>query len=101
MTPRLLTRTHYQVDEPAYLRVLILRCTSPIRSEYRERVAERLVDKVRELGKMNVAAAHYAIDLARATGLINANNVWTERGQLLNLINEANDTVKGIELSLR
>ena len=101
MTPRLLTRTHYQVDEPAYLRVLILRCTSPIRSEYRERVADRFVDEVRELGTMNVAAAHYAIDLARATGLINANNVWTERGQLLNLISEANDAAKCIDLSLR
>lgn len=101
MTPRLLTRTHYQVDEPAYLRVLILRCTSPIRSEYRERVADRLVDEVRQLGRMNVAAAHYAIDLARATGLINANNVWTERGHLLNLMSEANDAAKCIDLSLR
>jgi hypothetical protein len=101
MTPRLLTRTHYQVDEPAYLRMLVLRCTSPIRSEYRERVADRLVHEVQGIRRINVAAAGYGIDLGRATGLINENHVWTDRGHLLNLIKGPSESTISAELSLR
>ena len=39
MEPRIVTRTHYQVDEPAYLRHLILDCTSPTQSSYSDVVA--------------------------------------------------------------
>ncbi len=101
MTPRLLTRTHYQIDELAYLRALVLRCTSPTRSEYRERVAAQLVSNARDCGNnINVAAAGYAIDLGRATGLINSNNVWTDRAHLLNLIAKT-DQRPGPELSAK
>lgn len=101
MNPRLLTRTHYQVDEPAYLRVLLIRCTSPIRSEHKERVANRLTRELKALGGLNVAAAKYAIDLGRATGLLHDSNVWTERGHVLGLIASAESATRGMDLSVR
>src|SRR5215217_1400096 len=102
MTPRLLTRTHYQINEPAYLCLLVLQCTSPTRSEYRERVAEKLVEEMRKADRrVNVDAAKYAVDLGRAIGLLNANNVWTDRGHLLSLLNDSKEFARGMELSLR
>jgi hypothetical protein len=100
MTPRLLTRTHYQIDEPAYLRVLVLRCTSPTRSDYRERVTARLVQEARQIGKINAAAASYGIDLGRATGLINENYVWSDRGHLLHLVSDPDKATNNAALSL-
>lgn len=99
MVPRLLTRTHYQVDEPAFLRVLVLQCTSPIRSEYRERVGNRLVAEGIE--GINKGSAGYLIDLGRATGLINKNNIWTERGLLLNLLSQTGERTNRMDLTLR
>lgn len=87
MQPRIITRTHYQVDEPAYLIALILNCTSPVQSDYRDRVASRLTELVRAWGRrFNDAAAAYAIDFARGLGLLTENLVWTEMGQLIRLV---------------
>jgi hypothetical protein len=90
MQPRILFRTHYQVDEPAYVAVLVKTCTSPIQSAYDETVAEKLRREVRAQSKeFNVAAAGYALDLARGLGVVNDQNVWTEKGHLLNLVVES------------
>lgn len=87
MLPRLLTRTHYQVDEPAYLKVLILECTSPTRSDYQERIASCFVQL---LGKqqriINLPAAKYAADLARGLGILTDNWVWSDLGHLFKII---------------
>lgn len=87
MVPRFLVRTHYQVDEPAYLRIIIQCCTSAARSEYPEQVATRLAEQAkRQQISLNQAAARYAIDLARAAHLLNDNMVWTDLAQLLNCL---------------
>lgn len=86
MQPRLVFRTHYQVDEPAYLRELLLHATSPVRSDYSERVAQTLATYLKKQGfALNVAAAGYAVDLARALGIINDQNSWAASGHLLAL----------------
>lgn len=86
MQPRVLFRTHYQVDEPALMELLVQRCTSAVRSAYSETVAERLAKEVRHLGKgFNVPAASYALDLGRGLGLVNEQNAWTDKGHLVNL----------------
>jgi hypothetical protein len=82
--PRLVFRTHYQVDEPAYLSVLVLHATSPVRSDYSERVAQTLATYLQKQGtSFNIAAAGYAVDLARSLGLINEQNSWTAAAHLL------------------
>lgn len=92
MDARLLSRTHYQVDEPAFAEVVVTRCTSPVVSAHTDAVAGRLVKEVRNRGKsFNIAAARYAVDLARGLSLINANNVWVENGHLLNLLADVGD----------
>jgi hypothetical protein len=83
--PRLIYRTHYQVDEPALLEFVILRCTSPVESTYTERAAQRLSVFVSERREFNVSAAGYAMDLARGLGILNDNNIWSEKGHLLAL----------------
>src|SRR5689334_11850399 len=85
MQPRLIYRTHYQVDEPALMEFLILRCTSPVESAYTERAAQRLSDFVSERREFNVSAAGYAMDLAHGLGILNDNNIWSEKGHLLAL----------------
>jgi hypothetical protein len=84
MRPRLLARTHYQADEPAYLRLLVLACSSCSQSEYAERVAGRLVNLLaqRDL-QINPAAARYIVDLAHSIRLLNENNVWTDLAILM------------------
>ena len=47
MIPRIVSRTHYQAHEPAYLTLLCKLCVSPVRSSYREQVADRLALEVR------------------------------------------------------
>ena len=83
ITVRLIKRTHYQVLEPAYLIPLIRKCTSPTRSTYRNVAAQRFLETTAEF---NIAASAYAVDLARSLKLLNSNLVWTELGQLLNLV---------------
>ena len=86
MEPRLIYRTHYQVDEPTIAERVVTLCTSPIASAYDETVAVKLAGHIRASGKeFNVPAARYAVDLAHRLGLINANNIWAENGHLLNL----------------
>lgn len=80
---RLISRTHYQILEPAYLIPLIRECTSPIRSSYRDVVARRFFEKTAGL---NIAASGYAVDLARSLELLNSNLVWTGLGQLVNIV---------------
>ena len=86
MDPRALYRTHYQVDEPAFVEVIVARCTSPVRSAYDEVVAERLTREIRNRGKdFNKAAAGYALDLARGLAVLGPNNIWDDNGHLVNL----------------
>jgi len=101
MEPRVLFRTHYQVDEPALMEFLVKRCTSPIRSAYNESVAQKLAEEVQHRGKkFNVAAGGYALDLARGLSLVNEQNVWTDRGHLVNLHAETEDRNWDAELEL-
>lgn len=90
MRPRLLFRTHYQVEEPAYVEFLVKRCTSATQSSYNEVVAARLKEEVerRCQTSFNLAASKYAVDLARALGLLTPNNTWTARGHLVDVIAE-------------
>lgn len=86
MQPRLAFRTHYQVDEPAYLGILVNQASSATRSDYPERVAERLAKAVqRRPMQFNIAAAGYAVDLGRRLGVINDQQVWTPLGHLVHL----------------
>lgn len=86
MRPRIVYRTHYQVDEPFFVEVLVKRCTSAVKSAYTERVASCVSAALATRQKgFNIAAAGYAVDLARRLHLITENNVWTERGHLVAL----------------
>lgn len=87
---RLLNRTHYQVLEPAYLSLLVCKCTSPTSSDYRDRVAQRFSEIADEI---NIAASKYTVDLARSLDLLNSNLVWTDLGHLLNIV--ACDSIPG------
>jgi hypothetical protein len=101
MQPRIAFRTHYQVDEPAYLEFLVKLCTSPVRSAYREVVAQKLADEVARRGKeFNTAAGEYAVDLAKDLGLITENHTWTDGGHLVNLVAQTNEGVWEQQLPL-
>ncbi len=87
MQPRIAFRTHYQIDEPAYLELLIKLCTSPVQSTYREVVAQRLSKEIKKRGaKLNEDAAAYAVDLGKDLRLLTDNHTWTETGHLINLV---------------
>lgn len=89
MQPRILFRTHYQVDEPAHMEFLVKLCTSPVQSRYREVVAQRLAQEITKRGKdFNRDAGAYAVDLGKDLGLLTQNNTWTEKGHLVGLIAE-------------
>jgi hypothetical protein len=101
MQPRLIFRTHYQVDEPAYMKFLIKLCTSAVQSTYTEVVARDLAQEIRARCKeFNEAAGRYAVDLARALNLITPNNTWTDKGFLVNLIANVADGQPEEQLSL-
>ena len=59
-------------------------CTSPVQSSIRDNVALKLAG-VSRFG-LNLAAAGYAVDLAKSLGLLQDNLVWTNLGHLLNLV---------------
>jgi hypothetical protein len=87
MQPRLVFRTHYQVDEPVYLELLVKLCTSPVQGVYPETAAQRLAREITLRGKeFNPAAGRYAVDLARALGLLTATYTWTDKAQLVALL---------------
>ncbi|OGO36760.1 MAG: hypothetical protein A2W35_04850 [Chloroflexi bacterium RBG_16_57_11] len=101
MRPRIVFRTHYQVDEPAYMKFLVKLCTSPVLSSYREVVAEKLAREITSRGKkLNVAAGGYAVDLAHDLDLITPNNTWSEKGHLVNLITDIEDGYLDNQLKL-
>ena len=101
MQPRVLFRTHYQVDEPAFGEAVVALCTSPVESSYDDTVAERLSRNVKARGKsFNIAAAGYAVDLARGLALVNSNNVWDQNGHLVSLVAEVGKGPWDDELSL-
>jgi hypothetical protein len=103
MMPRVITRTHYQVDEPAYVRVLIRDCSSPTTSDYPERIARRLEERLKALHiDFNLAAAKYCVDLAKGLNLLSENNFWTWSAQVLRLIapERNNETSLDPQLSL-
>jgi hypothetical protein len=102
MQPRLIFRTHYQVDEPAYVEFLIQACTSATSGADAGAVAERLKLEVerRARRRFNVAAAGYAIHLGKALGLLTPYHTWTERGHLVNLTAEVGRGEPERQLSL-
>ena len=61
-------------------------CTSPVRSDFRDNVAGKLA--ATSAFQLNPAAARYAVDLTKSLGLLQDNLVWTNLGQLLNLVYE-------------
>lgn len=87
MEPRLLFRTHYQVDEPVFAHAVITLGTSAIRSNYDENVARLLAREITKRGKkLNIAAAGYAVDLAKGLSLVGSNNIWEQNGHLVALL---------------
>ena len=101
MQPRVLFRTHYQVDEPAFAKAVVVQCTSPITSSYDDTVAAKLSRYIQARQKnFNVAAAGYAVDLAHGLSLLNSNNVWDENGHLVNLVARDGDGPWENDLSL-
>lgn len=102
MQPRLIFRTHYQADEPAYVEFLIQACTSATRGADASVVAARLKDEVerRTRRRFNVAAAAYGIHLAKALGLLTPYHTWTEKGHLVNLLAEVGRGEPERQLSL-
>lgn len=79
---RLVGRTHYQVEEPATLAIVVRSCTSPVHSDFRDQVARRLSETDLHI---NPAAARYAVDLAQRVGLLHHKLVWTNLGHVLAL----------------
>ncbi len=102
MQPRLILRTHYQVDEPAYMEFLIQACTSAIHGADAATVAARLTEEVERRCRrgFNVAAAAYGIHLAKALGLLTPYHTWTDRGHLVNLVAEVGRGEPERQLSL-
>lgn len=101
MQPRILYRTHYQVDEPALVSFIVRHCTSAVESNYAERVAERLSRYVFSRGRrFNAAAAGYGVDLARHLGVLSENNSWTDKGHLVALIAKSDCSDLGEDLAL-
>jgi hypothetical protein len=95
MQPRLLFRTHYQVDEPVYMEILVKFCTTGVRSEYSEVIAARVAKQIRAHGiSFNVVAGRYAVDLGQALGILSENNTWTEKGFLVDIVA---DVTNGVE----
>ena len=93
MRPRIVYRTHYQVDEPALLSFVVRHCTSAAQSTYSERVATRLSRYLLTRGRrLNLSAAGYAVDLAQSLGVLSENNSWTDKGHLVALIANADST---------
>lgn len=67
-------------------------CVSAAMSAYPERVAEKLAAEMDARNKkFNIAAAAYALDLAKALGLVTHDNVLSDKGQLVNLIATVKD----------
>lgn len=91
IVPRILFRTHYQADEPAYLELVVQRCTFPVRSSYQEVVADRLVRLLRPRKRLNQAAASYAVGLARAAGMLAPNLAWSPLGVVTALVSDISD----------
>ena len=58
-------------------------CTSPVQSDFRDNVSRKLSESSLSI---NTAAAGYAVDLARALGLLHDNLVWTNLGHLLSVV---------------
>lgn len=83
MEPRILKRTHYQVNEPAYMEFVVRECTHPTKSAYKESVSKRLQDRLPKRWALNRAAAAYAVDMAAGLGLIGDNYSWTQLGILI------------------
>lgn len=101
MGPRLVFTTHYQVDEPAYAEFLIKLCTSAVQSSYKEVIAQKLINELNSRDKkLNEPASRYAVDLARELGLLTSNNVWTDKGFLVDLFAVINNLAWKEQLSL-
>lgn len=102
MNPRVAFRTHYQVNEPAYMEFLVKLCTSPVQSTYREVVAQKLAREIsrRREKSFNEDAAAYAVDLAKDLDLITENQTWTDKGQLVHLVGEIRDCNWEAQMSL-
>ncbi len=101
MQPRVLYRTHYQVDEPAYMELAIKKCTSPVQSSYRDRVAERITQEIKNRNRaFNPAAGGYAVDLAYGLELLTPQNTWTGKGHLVGLIAQVGEREIAEELPL-
>jgi hypothetical protein len=76
------------------MEILVTACTAPTQSSYREVVEQKFAQQLNQRGKkFNVAAARYAVDMARDLDLINANNTWTDKGLLLAHIAEVDATL--------
>lgn len=84
MRPRILLRTHYQVDEPRIIIELVTHCAGATVSRHDEAVAQCLKTTIRSWGlAFGLPAASYALDNARALGFVNPSNRWTSAGLTL------------------
>ena len=88
MEPRILVRTHYQAHEPAYLELLVARCTSATVSAYKETILDRLVQSIPPEKKLNRDAAGYVVDAAHGLGLLTDRYTWAPTGTLMALTSD-------------
>jgi hypothetical protein len=89
----LVVRTHYQVDEPAYVELLVREATTPTASRYKEQVASAFAAALGRRGRrLNVAAGEYAVDLARSLEVLTEGNSWATQGHFVSLASTLNGT---------
>ena len=88
MEPRILLRTHYQAHEPAYLELVVTKCTSATVSAHKVTVVERLFRMIAGKKGFNRAAAGYVVDAAHNLGLLTDRYTWAPTGTLIALTSD-------------
>ncbi len=92
MRPRILLRTHYQVDEPRLIIAVVTKCSSPTDTRHEEAVAAALVKWAREIHeeslKISLPGAIYAVGNARSLGFLTPSNRWSAAGLALSYIEQ-------------
>jgi hypothetical protein len=84
MRPRILLRTHYQVDEPRIIIAAVTACSSPIESRNESVIAASLKNAVlRWEHPFGLPAGMYAVDNARSLGFLGRSNRWAAPGLAL------------------
>ena len=95
MEPRILLRTHYQAHEPAYLELVVTKCTSATVSVHKVTVVDRLFRMIDGKKKFNRDAAGYVVDAAHHLGLLTDRYTWAPTGTLIALTSDLKEYSRG------